>query len=199
MLDVRRSVRKRQPLTAVSRVRARVHAFLERENHQPMATRKTQVWLADQIGVKRSSLNEWLHTHAEAEQGMLARLDALADAVGSSPAELVQAYGSRLMELRADERQLVQTWRAWPRAVRASVLRLLRYFGEVLPEEAAHREYLMLLRDLPDDALARQLAQLQDTVKIERRRQYARSQANALAAPRHIDETTRPSRTPHLK
>lgn len=190
-------MRKRPHLSAVTRVRTRVQGFLERENHKPMVIRKTQVWLANQIGVEKNSLNEWLKDEGSPERGMLARLDALAEAVDLSPAELVQAYGSRLMELSADERFLVQQWRAWPRNVRASVLRLFRYFGDLLPEEAAHRDYLMLLRDLSDEALQRELLDLRETVVVERRKRYARAQANALAAPHHTDETGRPARKYH--
>ena len=110
-----------------------------------MALRKTQVTLADAIGVTKSTLNEMLHGRS-AEQGALARLDLIAAHLETSAVELVQPYDSELMALSTREQTLLTYFRSWPHLVQGQILMLLSYFAELLPEEIGHRARLLKLR-----------------------------------------------------
>ena len=175
--------------TAVHRVRRRVLDFLDNEKHKPMARRVTQASIARDLGDLARSTVHGLLKGDPATQGALSHLDALAEIVGMSPAELVQGYNSTLVEASKTERWLIALWRSWPPAVQAHFFRLHRFLGDLLPEELAHREYLMLLRELEDEGRAQALGDLRDAVHAARRARSARSRANALAGPNLADET----------
>ena len=184
--------------TAVHRVRRRVLDFLDGEKHKPMAQRVTQTTIATKLDVAKSAVHDMLKGDP-AKQGTLSHLDQLADIIGTTPAELVQGYSSTLMELSKTERWLVGLWRTWPPFIQAHFFRLFRFLGALLPEEQAHREYLMLLRELGDEGRNQMLFGLHQAVKAEQRARYARTRANALAGPDPDAETSEPDQTPNRK
>lgn len=162
---------------------------LDEDRNKPMASRRTQVKLAAHIGITKSALNELLHGQS-ATQGLLARLDGIADYLDLSPAELVKAESSTLMELSVAEQRIVQQWRDWPREVRAAVLRLFDYFGGLLPEEQDAREHWYLFRQLREaDLRAQMLGTLRDAVNSQPR--FRPNALTSVAEPDRSAETPR--------
>lgn len=180
--------------TAVDRLKARIAARIDSDRHRERAVRYSQVGLAAKIGINKSTLNELLNGPSS-KRGLLTHLDAIADYLNLSPAELVKGERSKLMELSVAEQQIVQQWRDWPREIRAAVLRLFDHFGGLLPEEQEAREYGYLFRQLRHPQLrADAMNTLRDAVNSQ-----PRFRPNALTSVAEPDRTAETPRSAHAR
>lgn len=181
--------------TPVERLRRRVALRLDAEKHKPIAFRKTQVTLADHIGVTKQTLNEMLFGKS-ATQGALARLDLIAEHLETSAVELVQPYDATTMSLNAQEQSVIAFYRSWPEVVRGQVLMLLRYFGELLPEEVHARGLLLELRRVDADEMPLVQEAIRQAVQNTLHKQR-RGRATSRGAARRSGETVGATGTHH--
>ena len=149
--------------TAVERLQNRISYRLDAERDKPARFRKNQQRLAEKLKVTKQTLSEMLHGPA-AKQGLLARLDEIADYLEVPPSFLIHRNDSSLIEVSAEEAKLLKYWRTWTLDVRGQVLSMIEFLAGLLPEEIEDRMYMRNVkrlttahRTLHDESLQRLL------------------------------------------
>jgi transcriptional regulator with XRE-family HTH domain len=167
-------VAKRSRENAVARLKRRIAERIDADHDKPRAFRRTQMGLADRIGITKQTLNELLNGPSS-NRGLLAHLDKIAEYFGVPPSLLVHANDTSLMELHQGEWVMLQHWRRLSPEVQESLLAMLEYFAGILPEEKEQRRLWMkwrrltaaeregLERTLDDQLRGRRLQQGQDS------------------------------------
>lgn len=138
---------KRPQETPVDRLKRRITDRIDADRDKPRGYRRTQVGLAEKMGISKATLNELLNGPS-AQRGLLARLDLIADYFGITPSLLVHRNDTSLIELRADEYRLITHWRNMPADVQQTVMDAFDYFVGLLPEEREARRIWRMWRAL---------------------------------------------------
>lgn len=100
----------------------------------------TQRALAQRLNIAASSINGFLQGKQSLE---LRHLDALAERLGATAAELVaHTQGLATFELTDQEARLMNHVRKWPPAVRAECLSVVDFFMGFVPEDEPSRQVL---------------------------------------------------------
>lgn len=133
-------------LNAFQRTTSRILLRLDALKKRPLDSRKTASDLARELEISKGSLHDLLHSNAT--QGLLVRLDQIADFLGMTPAELVARKDSELMELSPQERRFIGAVRGLPKPVSAQLLSVLEFFSQADPDAVEQREWLALIRRL---------------------------------------------------
>lgn len=112
-----------------------------------MALRRTKKGLADYLNLTKGTVQDALDRR-ENTAFRLVHLDLIAEYLEIPAAELIAPNESKLSELRRDEQRLIRQWRAWPTDVRARILSVFEFFGELWPEDVDQRNWLHDLKRL---------------------------------------------------
>jgi len=154
--------------SAAVRIQARLVALVERAIKT--GALPSQKVFGDLVGLRKSGVTRLLKG-AGTSLGPLARLDAIAEALGTSPAALVRHEGSTLDELSPDEERLLSHWRRLPLDAREAVLRLFDFYTGLEPDERALRGLVAKIRRFKNQADIGQVERTVESIlKAQRRR-----------------------------
>lgn len=132
-------VRKAQD-NAVIRLKRRIADRLEADKDRPRGFRRTQIGLAEEIGITKQTLNELLNGPSS-QRGLLAHLDKIAKYFGVPPSLLIHKNDTAMMEVEPEEYRLLAHWRRFPTSVKDRLMEMFDYFAGLLPEEREARRW----------------------------------------------------------
>lgn len=179
---------------AIERVRARVLARLDGKDSGPRSFRRTQVQLARELGIKKSSIHELLHGRPsekkKAERGLLYHLDAIAKFLGVPVSALVHRGDTPLVELGRREHRMLAVYRRLDPEVQNLVVALSEHITGLLPEERQARRWWNKIRRIRN---ARDVDYVAKTIDDVLRAQHTR---RAEGAGREIQDPVVARRRP---
>lgn len=187
---------RKAPENAVARLKRRITDRIDADKERPREFRRTQVGLAEKIGITKQTLNELLNGPSS-KRGLLAHLDAIAEYFGVPPSLMIHKNDTAMMELEPEEYRVLAHWRRFPPSVKDRLMEMFDYFAGLRPEEREARRWWQQIQQIrrPKDRLAIQQA-IDEALSAQRSRQ---DEGEMPAARESFDATesaikTRPNR-----
>lgn len=154
MLQSGTFVAKRHSETAVDRLKRRIADRIDAEKDRPRGMKRTQMGLAEHLGITKATLNEALNGPS-AQRGLLKHLDGIGSYFGVPPSILVHRNDTALVEVQQEEYRLLAHWRRFPPSVQERLMEMFDYFAGLLPEEQEGRRWWSKIQRIrkPSDRL----------------------------------------------